>query len=168
MGCSPEDLSEAMNDREKWRKRVRDIRARGTTLWWWWWWWYIYIYIYVYISCHAASTDFTDSLSLSVSVSVSVSLSLSIRPYHASLPAVHLGYIPYPYRSFIDRFSFDGQHLHVCVKRSIEESRLWVHPYFSSNVPYVLFILFGWFCRWEVSGRTAAVSWNVASRICSI
>ena len=26
-GCSPEDLSEDMNDREKWRKRVRDIRA---------------------------------------------------------------------------------------------------------------------------------------------
>ena len=38
-GCSPEDLPEAMNDREKWRERVRDIRARGTTWWWWWWWW---------------------------------------------------------------------------------------------------------------------------------
>ena len=30
-GCSPEDLTEAMNDREKWRERVRDIRAGGTT-----------------------------------------------------------------------------------------------------------------------------------------
>ena len=40
-GCSPEDLPEAMSDREKWRERVRDIRAGGTT-WWWWWWWYIY------------------------------------------------------------------------------------------------------------------------------
>ena len=30
-GCSPEDLPEAMNDREKWRERVRDIRAGGTT-----------------------------------------------------------------------------------------------------------------------------------------
>ena len=30
-GCSPEDLPEAMNDREKWRDRVRDIRASGTT-----------------------------------------------------------------------------------------------------------------------------------------
>ena len=38
-GCSPEDLPEAMNDREKWRERVRDIRASGMT--WWWWWWYI-------------------------------------------------------------------------------------------------------------------------------
>ena len=30
-GCSPEDLPEAMNDREEWRKWVRDIRAGGTT-----------------------------------------------------------------------------------------------------------------------------------------
>ena len=35
MGCSHEDLPEAMNDREKWRERVWDIRAIGT--WWWWW-----------------------------------------------------------------------------------------------------------------------------------
>ena len=28
-GCSPEDLPEAMNDGEKWRKRVRGIRAGG-------------------------------------------------------------------------------------------------------------------------------------------
>ena len=34
-GCSPEDLPEAMNDREKWQERVRDIRASGTTWWWW-------------------------------------------------------------------------------------------------------------------------------------
>ena len=30
-GCGPEDLPEVMNDREKWRERVRDIRACGTT-----------------------------------------------------------------------------------------------------------------------------------------
>ena len=35
-GCSPEDLPKAMNDWEKWRERVRDIHARGTTWWWWW------------------------------------------------------------------------------------------------------------------------------------
>ena len=32
-GCSPEDLPEAMNDRVKWRERVRDILA-GATTWW--------------------------------------------------------------------------------------------------------------------------------------
>ena len=36
-GCSPEDLPDAMNDRERWRER--DIRDSATT------WWYIYIYI---------------------------------------------------------------------------------------------------------------------------
>ena len=29
-GCCPEDLPRAMNDREEWRKRVRDIRAAST------------------------------------------------------------------------------------------------------------------------------------------
>ena len=32
-GCSPGDLPEAMNDREKWWEMVRDIRASGTTWW---------------------------------------------------------------------------------------------------------------------------------------
>ena len=38
-GCNPEYLPKAMNNREKWREMVRDIRAGGTT------WWYIYIYM---------------------------------------------------------------------------------------------------------------------------
>ena len=40
-GCSSEDQPEVINDREKWRERVRDIHASGMT------WWYIYIYIYI-------------------------------------------------------------------------------------------------------------------------
>ena len=36
-GCSPEDLPRAMNDREEWRERVRDIRVTSATWWWWWW-----------------------------------------------------------------------------------------------------------------------------------
>ena len=36
-GCNPEDLPEAMNDRERWRETVRDIRAGGATWWWWIW-----------------------------------------------------------------------------------------------------------------------------------
>ena len=39
-GCCPEDLPRAMNDREEWRERVRDIRAASTI---WWWWWCLYI-----------------------------------------------------------------------------------------------------------------------------
>ena len=34
-GCSSEELPEAMNDREKWQERIRDICARGMTWWWW-------------------------------------------------------------------------------------------------------------------------------------
>ena len=41
-GCSTENLPEAMDDRERWRGRVRDIRADGAT-----WGWCIYIYIYL-------------------------------------------------------------------------------------------------------------------------
>ena len=33
--CNPKDLPKAMNDWEKWRERVRDICASGTTWWWW-------------------------------------------------------------------------------------------------------------------------------------
>ena len=33
-GCCPEDLPRAMNDREEWRERVRDIRATSA-IWWW-------------------------------------------------------------------------------------------------------------------------------------
>ena len=36
-GCCPEDLPRAMNDREEWQERVRDIRATNAI----WWWWYI-------------------------------------------------------------------------------------------------------------------------------
>ena len=37
-GCSPEVPLEAMNDREGWQERVRNIHADGATWWWWWWW----------------------------------------------------------------------------------------------------------------------------------
>ena len=33
-GCNPEDLPEAMNNREEWRERVGDIHDGGTTRWW--------------------------------------------------------------------------------------------------------------------------------------
>ena len=35
--CNPEDLPEAMVDREGWRERVRDIRADNVTWGWCWW-----------------------------------------------------------------------------------------------------------------------------------
>ena len=35
-GCSLENLPEAIDNREGWRERVRDIRA-DSAIWWWWW-----------------------------------------------------------------------------------------------------------------------------------
>ena len=51
-GCSPEDLPEAMNDREKWWERVRDIHASGMMM--------MMMMIYVYI--YARSISFIFSL----------------------------------------------------------------------------------------------------------
>ena len=34
-GCNHEDLPKAMNDRERWRERVRCMIAEGMTIWWW-------------------------------------------------------------------------------------------------------------------------------------
>ena len=51
-GCCPEYLPEAMNNRETWRARVRDIRATSATWWWWWWWFVIIEYIYMLLCIH--------------------------------------------------------------------------------------------------------------------
>ena len=56
-GCCPEDLPRAMNDREEWRERVRDIRA-ASTIWWWWW----------LSSSHADCTGFPNFLLPSISI----------------------------------------------------------------------------------------------------
>ena len=51
-GCSSDDLLEAMDDRGRWRKRVRDIRADGAT--WWWWWWFkkkLFLHLTVCLTC---------------------------------------------------------------------------------------------------------------------
>ena len=45
-GCCPEDLPRAMNDREEWRERVRDIRATSAI-----WWWFRMLYAVTSIRC---------------------------------------------------------------------------------------------------------------------
>ena len=61
MGCSPEDLLEAMDDGEGWRERVRDIHADSAT---WWW-----RYISSLSSSHADSMDSLDSVLPSAPIS---------------------------------------------------------------------------------------------------
>ena len=36
--CSLEDRPRAVDVRDWWRERVREIRVGGVTWWWWWWW----------------------------------------------------------------------------------------------------------------------------------
>ena len=48
MGCCPEDLPRAMNDRDEWRERVSDIRATSAT--WWWFPWMKFSYNHCLIS----------------------------------------------------------------------------------------------------------------------
>ena len=54
-GCSPEDLPKAMDVKEGWRERVRNIRADSAT--WWWWYFnkthYFYIHIHIHTYIHA-------------------------------------------------------------------------------------------------------------------
>ena len=66
MEYRPEDLPEAMNNGERWRKWVRDILADDSTRWWWWWWSFIYL---------------SASLSAIVYISPFLSLSLSLSIY---------------------------------------------------------------------------------------
>ena len=42
-------LPEAVNDRDRWRERVKDICAVNVSWWWWWWWWW---YIMIAASYH--------------------------------------------------------------------------------------------------------------------
>ena len=105
-GCSPEDLPEAMNDREKWRERVRDIRAGGIT--WWWW--------------HSI-----DSYQSTVSLSLSLSLSLCSHTHTHTyiyiytnplndLDATQGQFIKWNFMSLKSKFSFFLTGCHILVK----------------------------------------------------
>ena len=58
-GCCPEDLPRAMNDREEWRERVRDIRATSARWWWWWYTWYLLNVFICFFFYHTHSSHFT-------------------------------------------------------------------------------------------------------------
>ena len=72
--------------------------------------------------------------------SLTLSLSLSFDIYHPSLSAGFPGYVLCSYRAAVDKFWLVVLHLHVRVKGSIGERRLWDRACSSSNVPHVLFI----------------------------
>ena len=88
-GCSSEDLSEAMNDREKWRERASNICASGTTSWWWWWRWIILFNIYKFLHTFKYSLVFLrlillfDINSLFAHSSLFLSIAVSAQPTHS-------------------------------------------------------------------------------------
>ena len=89
------------------------------------------------------SKEFPDSLSLSLSLSPS--LSLPIRLYHSSLPTGPPIYTQCPHKAHASKFLLVGHHCLLYVLGSMEERYL--------CVSHVLFVLIGWFVRWEVSGH---------------
>ena len=118
-GCCPEDLPRAMNDREEWRERVRDIRAASTI----WWWWYIYIIIIMSRRQHGYPWP-----------------SLATSPDHSSPPAGLQGYILCPHIVDVCKFVLVVLLLHIHMWRSTGVHRLWAPPCFSSCVLRVWFV----------------------------
>ena len=96
----------------------------------------IYIYIYIYIYSIFIKSHWLHRFPW---------LSLAIHPYHLLLPAGLPDNILCPYRAVVSKFWLVIQHWHIHVKGFIGESYLWVHPFFSSSVLHMLFVLFGWF-----------------------
>ena len=105
-------------------------------------------------SCHPTSADFPDSLFLSRFVS-----------YHPLLPAELLDYILGPYRAVVDKFWLVSQHRYWCErvhrKTSILSSSLLLQQCLACLVRLIWVVL-------QVNGPNAAVSWDLASKICLI
>ena len=68
-GCCPEDLPRAMNDREEWRERMRDIHATSAI---WWWWWYDKMYLYVLRNLYLSLSSFSECVCVCVCVCMCV------------------------------------------------------------------------------------------------
>ena len=120
-------MPKAMDDRDKWWKKHKVLRAIVTT------WWrlhthththththiYIYIYIYIYIIVLRYQHEYSWS-------------SLATPPYRPLLSADPQGYIPYRDIAAVCRFERDILALLVHGKGSSRVQHLWTRPYFFS------------------------------------
>ena len=95
---------------------------------------------------HAVNTEFPDSLSGHFFLS-------SINPVCSSRQ--------HPVSTHVFK---SGQSTLASPCIGVHKRALHVHPYFSSSIPHVFFVLVSWFLRWEVGGRTATVLLRFASR----
>ena len=156
-GYRLEDVQGATDDWERERERERERKKSGNFMLSAWFDDYVYIYIYIYP--HQVTLPARISLTLSLHSSqsfIALGGSFQLHPVSAQSCGKFL-------------FCHPG---HVYVKGSIEERPFWVRPCFSSSVPHVLFVLLGWFVRWEVSGRvginrrTSLMSWSLLLKQC--
>ena len=96
---------------------------------------YIYVCIYsIYIHISSSSLNLADIMDFFDS--------LTICPNYLSLPVGPPNYIQCLHRADLCKFLLVNQYLHIHVKN--------VYPCFSCSVPNVLFVLLGWFVKWEV------------------
>ena len=91
------------------------------------------VIVYSSSSTRAYSMDFPDSLSPSVSI------------IHCSWQVFQITFCLH--RADVNKLLLVDQYWHDHESESIGEHHLWVCPFFSSNVLYVLFFLLGWFLR---------------------
>ena len=108
-------------------------------------------------------------LFLPSSLSLSLSLSLSpVFPYRSSFMADPLDCFQWLYRANESKSCRSPALVFVFMCNSSLKSKrhLWVLPYFLNRSQDVSFVLLVWFVRWEPCGRTVAVLWWAAFRIC--
>ena len=131
-GCCPEDLPEAMNDREKWWERVRDIRATSTT-WWWWWWWKAGNHFHVLDFNLGVIFQF-----ISFHFSLSSKCSLVSHPIHLYFESRKILYIYLFYSLFIPHLAMSRIPMFLTIS-SLKEISSWIiYPF----IAYWLYSLF--------------------------
>ena len=115
-GCCTEDLPGAMNDREKWRERVRDIHATSTT---WWWWWTFPLKIIFYLSAYVwlkFSLFISVKLATDLKAPFSIATTSRCKGEHYSFP-------------WITPLTFDSYLIRLSIKQGGIKSHFWVFWY---------------------------------------
>ena len=93
-------------------------------------------------------------------------LFLAIHPYHTLFMVGLLTGIECQHRVDECKFLLVGQHWCAHILVSLRGHCLWVCLNLFSRASHNVFVLLGWFVRWEAGGCTVAVLWGAASRIC--
>ena len=174
-GCCPEDLPRAMNDREEWRERVRDIRATSAI----WWWWNVgkrmmskQIYKY-YIAIIDTIFNCVETIAVLIIIIILFHQHrypcpfLDTPPYRSSLPAGPQCYTPYSHRAAVCRFELVVLLFLGHVKGSIGVHHWWARTLLLQQclaclvrLIWTVFVMGGW---WPYSCRFVGVAFTTCS-----